>query len=66
MASFIHILIPWKMDSNAIEFAEKALLADAVPDWIRKQLSIDFSVHVTAKFLQNIKHKVIGNYLCGT
>lgn len=51
------------MDSNAIAFAEKALLAGAVPDRIRKQLNIDFGVHVTAKFLQNIKQRVIGNYL---
>ena len=51
------------MDPNAIAFAEKALLAGAVPDRIRKQLSIDFGTHVNAKFLQNIKQKIIGIYL---
>ena len=47
-------------------FAERALVACAVPDRVRTQLQLEFGAHVNSKFLPNVKHSAIGKLLDST
>ena len=48
------------MDPAAIEFAEKAFVAGAVPDRVTRQLELDFEKTLPMKALHNKKQKMFG------
>ena len=60
--SISSFIISRYLPEEAIEYAEQALKDGAVPGRIRKHIEDGSGIHVTAKFMQNLRQRAYGIY----